>query len=114
MVLPGSGGTISYVIDAENKRMGRLDSDAGGGGGRTGGSITIPRPPAKPETCPGKGWEWRGRGAPGSDKGAWYNSSTRQSLHPDLRHPEPIGPHWDYTGPEGAFRIFPDGRVEPK
>ncbi|NJL55465.1 hypothetical protein HC928_09950, partial [bacterium] len=37
------------------------------------------------------------------------------SLHPDLNHPQPIGPHWDYKDTTGKqWRIFPDGRCEPK
>ena len=31
----------------------------------------------------------------GGDKGAWVNPNTGDSLHPDLNHPMPIGPHWD-------------------
>jgi hypothetical protein len=32
-----------------------------------------------------------------------------------LNHPPPIGPHWDYRAPDGTwYRIFPDGRIEPK
>jgi len=49
-----------------------------------------------PAESPGEGWEWRGTGLPGSSKGSWYNPSTDQSLHPDLEHPGPIGPHYDY------------------
>ena len=33
----------------------------------------------------------------GGKYGAWFNSSTGDSLHPDLNHPEPIGPHWDWV-----------------
>ncbi|MFM6928980.1 MAG: RHS repeat-associated core domain-containing protein [Bdellovibrio sp.] len=88
--------------------------DAGGGGGRTGGSLKCPELPKSPSSSPGEGWEWRGRGAPGTDKGAWYNPATKESLHPDLQHGEPIGPHWDYTNPSGSYRIMPDGSVKPK
>ena len=59
--------------------------------------------------------EWRGRGEPGSEHGAWYNSSTKDSLHPDLNHPPPVKPHWDYEGPNGVdSRLFIDGSWEPK
>lgn len=36
---------------------------------------------------------------------------TEESLHPDLDHQPPIGPHWDYTGPKfpGGARLYPDG-----
>jgi hypothetical protein len=38
------------------------------------------------------------------------------SLHPDLGHGDPIGPHWDWNQKKGKkrYRIFPDGRCEPK
>lgn len=69
--------------------------------------------PTKP---PGDGWEWRGPDEPGGDKGAWYNPKTGQSLKPDLNHPEPMPPHWDYVpyknGPQ--YRYFPDGTLELK
>jgi hypothetical protein len=74
-----------------------------------------PKPPANPAQSPGPGWEWRGNGPPGSSQGSWYNPSTGESLHPDLSHPDPIGPHWDYRDPSGNdFRIFPDGSAQPK
>jgi RHS repeat-associated protein len=70
-----------------------------------------------PAESPGEGWEWRGNPeAPvGSDQGAWVNPETGETLHPDLGHGEPIGPHFDYKAPDGSeYRIFPDGRIEPK
>ena len=72
----------------------------------------IPTDPARP---PGAGWEWRGAGEPGSPEGAWYKPATDESLHPDLNHPPPILPHWDYKDANGArWRIFLDGRKQPK
>ncbi len=74
-----------------------------------------PKPPEDPSQPPGPEWEWRGQQPPGGDKGAWYNPNTGESLHPDLNHPEPIGPHWDYTSPDGTpYRIMPDGTMVPK
>lgn len=68
-----------------------------------------------PKKSPGKGWEWRGRGPKGSQQGSWYNPKTGESLHPDLNHPGPIGPHYDWKAPDGkTYRVFPDGRVESK
>ena len=68
-----------------------------------------------PSESPGPGWEWRGSGDPASGKGSWYNPETGESLHPDLGHPDPIGPHYDWRSPDGTYyRIYPDGRVEPK
>jgi RHS repeat-associated protein len=77
-------------------------------------SPDYPQDPTKP---PAEGWVWRGQSGstPGSRQGSWYNPSTRESLHPDLNHPDPVGPHWDYKSPEGqTYRLFPDGRIEPK
>ena len=50
-----------------------------------------------PTVPPGDGFEWRGNGPIGSDKGAWFNPFTRDSLHPDLNHPAGIPPHWDWV-----------------
>lgn len=64
-----------------------------------------------PTNPPGDDWEWRG-----GDAGGWYNPKTRESLHPDLNHPQPIGPHYDWKvrGSKDAWRVFPDGTVKPK
>lgn len=73
-----------------------------------------------PGTNPGKapkGFEWKGKpgSLPGSKDGNWYNPKTGESLRPDLNHPKPIGPHWDYKDPSGKWwRIFPDGSNVPK
>ena len=78
--------------------------------------LTPRFPGNNPNIPPAQGFEWRGSGPPSLGKGSWYNPKTGESFHPDLHHPPPIGPHWDYTpfrhGPE--FRIMPDGRVIPK
>ena len=81
-----------------------------------GSSSSLPQPDfSNPANSPGPGWQWRGNGPPGSPYGAWYNPVTRESLHPDLLHPPPIGPHYDWIAPGGArFRLFPDGSVVPK
>jgi RHS repeat-associated protein len=70
-----------------------------------------PKPPDDPSQSPGEGWEWRGNGPPGSDQSSWYNPETGESLHPDLNHPAPVGPHWDYNRPGGGkgWRIPPGG-----
>ena len=77
---------------------------------------TLPKYPGNdPSKCPGKGFEWRGSGDPASGKGSWYNPATGESLHPDLGHGEPIGPHWDYTSPTGeSYRLFPNGNSSLK
>ena len=53
-----------------------------------------------PTKCPGPGFEWKGTGIPESGKGSWYNKETREHLHPDLDHPPPEKPHWDYIRPD--------------
>jgi YD repeat-containing protein len=86
--------------------------------GSSAGIVQTAYPPVpwgNPSQSPGAGWEWRGPGAPGSEQGAWHNPGTGESLHPDLNHPGPIGPHWDYVDPNGqGWRAYPDGRLEPK
>jgi len=68
-----------------------------------------------PENSPGKGYEWRGSGPPGSSQGNWYNPATTEYLHPDLNHPDPVGPHWDYRDPRGKeWRCNSDGTFSPK
>jgi len=37
-----------------------------------------------PGESPGQGWEWRGKGDPGSPKGSWYNPSTGSGSPRDL------------------------------
>lgn len=69
-----------------------------------------------PTKCPGEGFEWKGKGSPESGLGSWFNESTIESLHPDLNHPAPKKPHWDYEGPgfpKGA-RLNTDGTWEYK
>ena len=94
---------------------GKLDTtESTGTAGVQSGSKVIPKikyPGNNPKVSPGIGWEWRGP----SDKGSWYNPKTGESLRPDLDHPQPIGPHWDYKDPNGIwYRLFPDGSIEPK
>ncbi|UDF12741.1 hypothetical protein LH407_11335 [Antiquaquibacter oligotrophicus] len=72
---------------------------------------------SNPTISPGPAWEWRGApgSSPGGANGAWFNPTTRESLHPDLSHPAPIGPHWDWKSPDGVqYRVYEDGRIVPK
>jgi RHS repeat-associated protein len=65
--------------------------------------------PANPGDSPGEGWEWKGKGTPESGKGNWVNPETGQKIHPDLNHPDPKGPHWGLTNPDGSkWDFFPD------
>ena len=37
----------------------------------------------------------------------YYNPKTDQSLRPDLSHPEPYGPHWDWKDSNGVgWRLY--------
>ena len=81
----------------------------------------IPRAkdlPWEPGIAPGPDWTWEGEGDPLSGRGSWVRGRRPgkiESLHPDLDHPEPIGPHWDYIDQEGnKYRVYPDGTIEPK
>jgi RHS repeat-associated protein len=69
-----------------------------------------------PTKAPGEGFEWRGKGPRGSKEGSWHNIETGESLHPDLKHPLPQKPHWDYVGPNypGGVRLNLDGTWEHK
>jgi RHS repeat-associated protein len=63
-----------------------------------------------PTKCPGEGFVWKGKGNPKSGRGNWYNPKTEEKLHPDLKHPEPKGPHWGYKDPNGQeYDLFLDG-----
>ncbi len=76
---------------------------------------SVDYPGNDPTVAPGEDYVWRGKGTPADGKGSYFNPKTGESLHPDLGHPEPIGPHWDYKGPDGSqWRVNPDGSVVPK
>ena len=60
---------------------------------------------------PGKDYEWKGKPPVGGDKGSWVNKNTGEQLHPDLDHPSPVGPHWDYTDIyKVKWRIYPGNK----
>lgn len=77
----------------------------------------MPKFPGYENKAPGKDYEWRG-GNIDENKGGWYNPKTKETLHWDMKHPEPHGPHWDYInkngGWENGYRIFPNGSWERK
>lgn len=82
---------------------------------------TPPTPPTLPQnwdgtTPPLPGWTWQGPDAPGGARGGWVSPDKRQSLHGDFQHGGDIGPHvdWNTKNPTRNWRIFPDGRCEPK
>ena len=43
-----------------------------------------------------------------------WKQPTEVRLHPDLNHPPPKAPHWDYEGPDGDARLNTDGTWEWK
>ena len=67
-----------------------------------------------PSKCPEEGFEWKGNGPPETRQGNWVNKDKKEKLYLDLNHPEPIEPHWDYSTPEGKYRLFLDGSWESK
>ena len=77
----------------------------------------VTYPGDDPTKAPGEGFEWRGNGEKGTGEGNWYNPKTGESWHPDLNHPAPIGPHWDYnfrgSGTKG-WRVLPNGDIRLK
>jgi len=78
-----------------------------------GGDLPDPPIPDNPAEAPGPEWVWKGSGPPESGKGNWHNEETGESLHPDLKHPLPKGPHWDYWDSDGnKWARYPDGRIE--
>ena len=96
---------------------GTITKGGGAAGGGGGGQRSFPKFPGwDPTKCPGEGYEWRGRGEPGSGKGSWYNPETGEMLYPDLNHPEPLPSHWDYFNGDGSngYRIFEDDSYAPK
>ena len=90
-----------------------MGGGSGGGFGGTRGS--VPKYPGNdPKKAP-KGYTWRGPGEKGSKKGSYHNPDDGTVLRPDLDHPKPIKPHWDYKDILGKWwRIFRDGSIEPK
>ncbi|KAG9591451.1 hypothetical protein KCV01_g11476, partial [Aureobasidium melanogenum] len=74
----------------------------------------FPPLPKDGSQCPGDGWEWRGPDAPGGPRGGWYNPEQKWTLHPDLEHPEPIGPHWDWVDEnKSQYRLTPQQPFDP-
>jgi len=75
---------------------------------------TAPYPGDNPYIAP-NGYGWRGPGSQGSREGSYYNPDDGTVLSPDLNHPEPIAPHWDYKDENGIWwRLYKDGSIELK
>jgi hypothetical protein len=113
-----STGTEGRLVPVDDGRAGMkpVAIAAGGKPARQG-----PRPSAlpnfqDPSKPPSADFVWKGRlpHTPGQ-RGNWVNLKTGEKYNPDLEHPDPIGPHYDYTDPSGGeWRVFPDGRILPK
>ena len=94
---------------------------AGSGAGAT---KTMDPPGRDPLNPAGDGWEWKGNGPEGSSEGSWVRKGAdriEESMHPDLDHAAPEGPHWDRnTDPRDplhrdGWRVDPDtGAMTPK
>ena len=82
-----------------------------------GAEVNLPAFPGYDPLSPPPGYQWRGKpgSLPGSKEGNYYNPDTGECLRPELDHPYPIGPHWDYKDVnEKWHRVYPDGTSEQK
>ena len=68
-----------------------------------------------PEVSPGPDWKWHGEQPVGGGKGGWTHKETGESLHPDLGHELPKGPHWDWNvkngGKKEKYQVDRDGNA---
>ncbi|WP_333884448.1 FG-GAP-like repeat-containing protein [Sphingobium yanoikuyae] len=77
-------------------------------------------PSKAPVGADGKTWTWEGRkgSVPGDRFGGYKNpSNPGQSIHPDLGHGPPYGPHWDFNdrkSKEGKWRVDENKKATPK
>jgi hypothetical protein len=102
-VIEGAGQLITKAVDTVSSWVSSKDSDAES---KTGTSQAPPTTPntkdfENPDSIP-KGWEWRGKGQPGSRDGAYHNPATGESVHDDRTHPPGKPPHWTYIDPKGG------------
>jgi RHS repeat-associated protein len=85
--------------------------------GDTNPAITHqPTYPGDDPTVAPEGYGWKGKPGtlPGDPEGSYYNPDTHEVLRPNLDHPAPKGPHWDWKDPWGNWwRLKPDGTIEP-
>jgi hypothetical protein len=75
----------------------------------------LPEFPKDPRLPPSPDYIWKGGpgSQPGDPGGNWFNPNTQESLRPDINHPPPELPHYDYRTPGKGpwYRWYPDGRV---
>jgi RHS repeat-associated protein len=82
-----------------------------------GADVNLPAYPGNDPLSAPAGYQWRGKpgSLPGSKEGNYYNPDTGECLRPELDHPYPIGPHWDYKDVnEKWHRLYPDGTSQQK
>ena len=113
------GEAISEAVTGEGE--GDNSCDASAGGGWTPSPEDVPEldwedPSNPPVDSDGNEWPWRGPDDPGGERGGYVDPNNKDiSVHPDLNHPDPIGPHYDYTNrKKGGARIHPSGQITPK
>ena len=111
---------VVFKTESNTDDKEKAKEDSNKGAGKSEQLPEIKYPGNDPTKNPGEGWEWKGKGEQGSSEGSYTKPETGESLHPDLEHStegKGIGPHWDYnyrgSGTKG-WRIFPDGKIEPK
>lgn len=119
----GSAAGVAYYKLTKDENGAAAIADGIAGAGTEQEENKKKKPPYSypgndPGKCPAEGFEWRGKGEPGSKEGGWYNETTEESLRGDLDNPQ-HQPHWDYqkdNGKEGKERgrINEDGTYELK
>jgi RHS repeat-associated protein len=114
----GAAG-IATGAAAVGAAIGVVTAVAGNEGGDEG-EAELKKKEAERESCgnpaspPGSKFEWKGKGPVGSSEGSWWDPENDESLYPHLGE-NSHGPHYDYEAPDGSeYRIYPDGRIEPK
>jgi len=84
---------------------------------------TGPKPPycgeklgTDPLAPAAEGFEWKGKGEPGSEEGGWTKKpEKKEDLRSDFDHEGDMDPHWDFTNENGEkARLFLDGSWEWK
>ncbi|GEM_PF-504202 len=129
--LPAFGGAAEALLGAAagvlagtalgdwlSELMYSESAGAGDGGEQCPGNVPdfdFGDPTKPPVGQDGAEWDWRGQPPVGGPKGGWKNPNGPESIHPDLGHGEPIGPHWDFNDRNGpGWRIGPDGKATSK
>jgi RHS repeat-associated protein len=115
----GAAGIASGAA-AIGAAVGVVTAIAGEEGGDEGEAAQLKEKEAERANCgnpaesPGSKFDWKGNGPEGSEEGSWFDEETREYLRPHFDESS-HGPHYDYRGEDGTkYRIYPDGRIEPK